>query len=66
VLLIFVLDAVIHFFFMIHQQMESSKEQLLFGIKIFCNIIKVFTATFDEFIAPLVNKVYKKNKTKKT
>jgi len=51
---------------MIHQQMESSKEQLLFGIKIFCNIIKVFTATFDEFIAPLVNKVYKKNKTKKT
>jgi len=50
---------------MIHQQMESSKEQLLFGIKIFCNIIKVFTATFDEFIAPLVNKVYKKKQNKK-
>jgi len=28
---------------------ESLKEQHLFEIEIFCNIINVFTATFDSF-----------------
>ncbi len=35
---------------------RSSKEQRLFEIKIFCNIINVFTVTFDHFIASLMNK----------
>ncbi len=36
--------------------MQSSKEQHLFEIEIFCNIINVFTATFDQFNASLLNK----------
>ncbi len=31
---------------------KSSKEQHLFEIEIFCNIINVFTVTFDQFIVP--------------
>ncbi len=32
------------------------KEQHLFKIEIFCNITNVFTATFDQFNASLMNK----------
>ncbi len=32
---------------MIHRWIESSKEQHLFEIEIFCNIVSVFTETFD-------------------
>ncbi len=35
--------------------MNSSKEQHLFELKIFCNIINVFTITFDQFNASLLN-----------
>ncbi len=38
---------------------ESSKEQHLFEIEIFCNIISVFTVTFDQFNASLLNKSIK-------
>ncbi len=34
---------------------QSSKEWHLFKIEIVCNIINVFTVTFDEFIASLMN-----------
>ncbi len=43
-------------FFRIHRWIESSKEQRLFEIEIFCNIINVFTGTFDHFNASLLNK----------
>ncbi len=43
-------------FFRILWWIESSKEQHLFGLEIFCNIINVFTATFDQFNASLLNK----------
>ncbi len=33
---------------------KSSKEQHLFEMEIFCNIINVFTATFDQINAPLI------------
>ncbi len=33
---------------------ESSKDQHLFEIEIFCNIIKVFTVTFDQWIVSLL------------
>ncbi len=36
--------------------MILSGEQYLFEIKIFCSIIKVFTVTFDQFNASLLNK----------
>ncbi len=36
--------------------LESSKEQGLFKIEIFCNILNVFTITFDWFNASLLNK----------
>ncbi len=35
---------------------ESSKEQHLFETEIFCNIIIVFTVTFDKFNIFLLNK----------
>jgi len=35
---------------------RSLKEQHLFEIEIFCNIINVFTFTFNQFNAPLLNK----------
>ncbi len=35
---------------------ESSKEQHLFEIEIFSNIINVFAVTFDQFNASLMNK----------
>ncbi len=35
---------------------ESSKVQHLFELKIFCNIINVFTVTFDQLNASLLNK----------
>jgi len=34
---------------------ESSKEQHLFEIEIFCNIINIFTVTFDQFNASFLN-----------
>ncbi len=40
----------------IHRWIESSKEQHLFETEIFCNIINVFTVTFDQFNASLMNK----------
>ncbi len=43
-------------FFRIHRWIESSKEQHLFEIEIFCNIINVFTGTFDQLNASLINK----------
>ncbi len=36
--------------------MESSEEQNLSEIEIFCNIINVFIITFDQFKASLLNK----------
>ncbi len=36
---------------------ERSKEQHLFEIKILCNIINVFTVTFDQFNESLLNKM---------
>ncbi len=54
-------------FFRIHRWIESSKEQHLFEIEIFCNIINVFTVTFDQLeIAALMNKsinLFKKTQT---
>ncbi len=35
-------------------KIESSKEQHLFELKIFCNIINVFTVTFDHFNVPFL------------
>ncbi len=43
-------------FFRIHRWIESWKEQHLFEIEIFSNIINVFTVTFDQFNASLINK----------
>ncbi len=43
-------------FFRIHRWIESSKEQHLFEIEIYCNIRNVFTATFDQCNASLMNK----------
>jgi len=40
---------------MIHRWIESSKEQHLFEIEIYCNIINYFTVTFDQFNA--INKM---------
>ncbi len=42
-------------FFRILRLIESSKEQHLFQIEIFCDIINVFTVTFDQFNASLMN-----------
>ncbi len=42
--------------FRIHRWIESSKEQHLFEIEIFCSIINVFTVTFDQFNAFFLNK----------
>ncbi len=48
------------------KQTESPKQHL-FTIEIFCNLINVFTVTFDQFNASLLNKGYnlttKKNLT---
>ncbi len=44
---------------------EISKEQHLFEIEILCNILNVFTVTFDQFNTSLLNKTIhflKKNK----
>ncbi len=47
-----------HFpFFRILWWIESSKEQYLFEIKIFCNIINAFTVTFDQLKVPCWIKV---------
>ncbi len=35
---------------------ENSKEQYLFWIEIFCEVVQVFTVTFDQFNASLMNK----------
>jgi len=43
-------------FFRIHRRIESSEEQHLLEIEIFCNIINVFTVTFDQFNVSLMNK----------
>ncbi len=40
----------------VSEWLESSKEQHLFEIKILCNIINVFTVTFDQFNESLLNK----------
>jgi len=48
---------------------ESSKEQHLFEIESFCNIINAFTVSFDQFNASLLNKsihFFQKTKNKKT
>ncbi len=42
-------ETVIILFFRIHRWIESSKEQHLFEIETFWNIINVFTPTFDQF-----------------
>ncbi len=44
------------FYFRIYIWIESSKEHNLFENRIiFCNIINIFTATFDQIIAVLPN-----------
>ncbi len=35
--------------------MECIKEQPLFEIETFCNILHAFTVTFEQFNAPLLN-----------
>ncbi len=44
---------------------ESSKEQILFENEVFCNIINVFTVTFDQFNASLLNKHINFQRTRK-
>ncbi len=46
----------IHFIVRILWWIENSKEQHLFETEILCNIINVFTVTFDQFNAALLNK----------
>ncbi len=46
-------ETVKHFLFW---RIESSKEQHLLEMEIFCNIINIFTVTFDQFNAALLNK----------
>ncbi len=48
-------ETVIILFFRILWWIESSKEHL-FEIESFCNIINIFTVTFDQFNASLMNK----------
>ncbi len=43
-------------FFRLLWWIESSEEQHLSEIEIFCNIINVFIITFDQFKASLLNK----------
>ncbi len=43
-------------FFKIIWWIENSKEQNLFETEIFCNNAKIFTVTFDQFNAFLLNK----------
>ncbi len=35
---------------------DEYKQKLLFEVDIFCNILNVFTVTFDQFNASLLNK----------
>ncbi len=60
-----VLSLLLHFIFFssgILWWIGSLKEWLLFKIEIFCNIINVFTLTFYQFNASLLNKsINKKN-----
>jgi len=44
------------FIFRISEEYKVKKEQHLFEIEVFCNIISVFTFTFDQFNAFLLNK----------
>ncbi len=43
-------------FFQVSLMIESSEEQHLSEIEIFCNIINVFIIIFDQFKASLLNK----------
>ncbi len=52
-------------FFKIHRWIETSEKQHLFEIEIYCNIINVFTGTFDQFNASLMNKSVNLLKKKK-
>ncbi len=45
-------------FFRIHRWIESSKEQRLLEIEIFCNFINAFTGTFEQFNASFLNKFH--------
>ncbi len=49
-------ETVMLLFFRIHRWIESSKEQHLFDIEIYCSIINVFTLTSDQFNASLLSK----------
>ncbi len=53
-------------FFRILWWIESSKEQHLFEIENFCNIINVFTVTFDQFIKKLLKCYFSKHATSKS
>lgn len=44
--------------------MKRSKEQNLFDIESFCNNVKVFSVTFDQFKASLLNNNKKRPKKK--
>ncbi len=48
----FFVKIVIHFIFRILWWIERPKEQHLFEIESFCNIINAFTLTFDLFNGP--------------
>ncbi len=54
-LLLSMLKTVVKNIFRVLWWIESSKEQYLFKIDIFCNIINTFTITFDQFNAFLLN-----------
>ncbi len=45
-----------YIFFRLLWWIQSSKEQHLFEIEMFCNIIKIFTVTIDHFNATLLNR----------
>ncbi len=43
-------------YFRIHRLIESSKEQRLSDIEIFCSIMNIYNVTFDHFNASFMNK----------
>ncbi len=69
VLLHIFVESVMHYFFRILWWLEGSKEQHLFELEIICNIINIFTLTFDKPNASLLNKsinFFQKKKQKRT
>ncbi len=51
-------ETVIHFIFQDSQMNRKFKRTALFEIEIFSNIRNLFTVTFDQFNASLMNKLF--------